>query len=62
MYENMYSRWLRNAHQIDLYDFYYGDSDKKEKRKNQRIARTADAPEQWGKMGIVTSVVGEYIN
>ncbi len=29
----MYSRWLRNAHQIDLYDFYYGDSDKKEKEE-----------------------------
>ena len=61
MYENMYSRWLRNAHQIDLYDFYYGDK-KKKKRKSQRIARTADATEQWEKTGTVTSVVGEYTN
>ena len=34
----------------------------KRKRKNQRIARTADAMEQWEKMGIVTSVAGEYTN
>lgn len=34
----------------------------KRKKKNQRNARTADATERWEKMGIVTSVVGEYTN
>lgn len=39
-----------------------GTAIKEKKRKNQRIARTADAPEQWGKTDIVTCVVGEFIN
>lgn len=33
MYKNMYSRWRRTAHQIDLDDFYYGDSDKRKKEE-----------------------------
>ena len=51
MYENMYSRWLRNAHQIDLYDFYYGDSDKKEKEEEPEGCPYSGCPGTVGKNG-----------
>ena len=35
MYENMYSRWHRTAHQIDAYDYYFGD--KKEEEKEPEV-------------------------